>query len=184
MIEAETTTLDRMVLFYGKHSAFPLEINRFLVTRESFDHPVHVQLSRLPMRVGLLLMLYETDVVLDYRYEQLLITTAEDARTWTDRSGVNQLKPPPDSAWAKALNASTGVEFQEISPHWSDELSMNYGVKLHVDDRVPMLPPGASISVTIHDVQRPLREWLHLLLGRENLTCRLEGDTLVVEPLN
>ena len=85
MIEDEMTNLDRMVLFYRKRSSFPLEINRFLVTRESFDHPVHVQLSRLPMRVALLLMLHETDLVLDYRYEQFLVTTADDARTWTDR---------------------------------------------------------------------------------------------------
>ena len=64
------------------------------------------------------------------------------------------------------------------------ELQARYGVKLQMDERVAMLPAGATTTVSIHGAQRPLREWLHQLLGRENLTCRLDGETLVIEPLD
>ncbi len=184
LINQETTTFDQVVLRDRRAPRPAAEINRFLVTHKSFDHPVRVQLSEMPLRVGLLFMLHETGLVLDYRYDQLLITTADDARTWTDRTGVSDLQPPPDSAWAQALDSQVGVEFHDASPLWSAELQAQFGVKLQVDERVPMLPPGAAVPVSIDDVRRSLRVWLHRLLGRENLTCRLDGDTLIIEPLD
>ncbi len=160
----------------------PISIaNRALASSEfDFGQRFSDQLNGIPLRLGLLRLLRRCGLVCDYRFEQFVITTVNDARTWTDRSGVNKLQPPPGSRWAEVLEDETGVECHDVSD-MVEQLKIHYGVEVQLD-----LKSGGSTPrglCTIHTARVPNRHWLRILLGRENLTCTLDGDTLLIKPL-
>jgi antitoxin component YwqK of YwqJK toxin-antitoxin module len=185
-LQFDDATLDEVVALLREQELHEIPIsinNRALASSEfDFDQRFSDQLNGIPLRLGLLLFLRRCGLVCDYRFEQLVITTADDARTWTDRSGVKDLQPPPGSRWARALDDETGVEFYEVSD-MVDELKNRYGVKIRLGPRLRDSTPRESTTAAIHTVRMPLRYWLRILLGRENLTCELDGDTLLIRPL-
>lgn len=138
------------------------------------------QYSGMSLRLALLVFLRQCDLVCDYRYERVVITTASDARGWTDRTGVSELRPPADSPWAQVLNQETGAESTRIED-WAADFKDRRDVAVKLDPRISR-QPGASVA-RIHSAPQPQRHWLWILLGREGLTCKLDGDTLVTTPL-
>ena len=51
--------------------------------------------------------------------------------------------------------------------------------------RVWRIGRGAeSTKVSLHSVRMPRRHWMKILLGRQDLTCELEGETLRIFPLD
>jgi len=139
-----------------------------------------LEMTDLPRRVGILVFLVQAGLVCDYRFREIVVTTASDADTWTDQTGVDELQPDPGSPWAKLLDRETGVEYTTAWEFAQDLHTAGAKIWLH-----PALPADSveqTNSVIIHDSRKPLRYWLHLMLGRLNIRCELDGDTLKILP--
>lgn len=139
-----------------------------------------LQLKGTPLRIGLQRFLQSSGLVCDYRFERLVITTADDAQSWADQTGVTALKPSPDSRWTSLLDDEHGVEFYDVLD-LADELKIHYGVDVEV--KMTSRDSSQRGLFSIHDARVPNRHWMRILLGRQDLTCRLNGETLVIEPL-
>ncbi len=133
------------------------------------------------LRHGLARLLQECQLVLDYRFEQLVVTTAEDAEKWTDRTGIDILQLPAGTRWAEALNEETGVELLRVAD-WVRGFRERYGLDVQCASTVDDSEPGERIQVTMHEVRRPNRDRLRVLLGRGRLTATLEGNTMLIAP--
>jgi hypothetical protein len=72
------------------------------------------------------------------------------------------------------------VEFRHVSAFADESPEVHGGAVIRLDPRLideswPLMQP-----VSIHDNPLPFRFWLHRLLGREGLTCELDGETLLI----
>ena len=162
----------------------PITIDSRAIAARGFDLNQRFtgQFGGNSLRHGLDTLLQACQLVLDYRFEQLVVTSAEDAEKWTDRTGIDTLQLPTGSRWAEALNEETGVEFLRIAD-WVRGFREQYGLDVQFASTVEDSEPGERIQVTIHEVRRPNRDRLRILLGRGRLTATLEGNTMVIAPL-
>jgi hypothetical protein len=117
-------------------------------------------------------------MVCDFRFEQVVITTSNDATLWKDQTGVDDLELAEDSRLAQILNQKTGVEIGAIA-----DLAAIFDDSVRFDNRLHVNDEHAFRKSSIHTVQLPVRYWLHRFLGRENLTCKVDDGRLVVQPL-
>jgi hypothetical protein len=134
-------------------------------------------LQGLPLPIVLPLLLRDHDLVCDYRFDHVVITTRSDAETWEDRTGVDALMPSPGSELANRLKTETGAEIRTAS-----QLKEAFGDALMFAPDVPCTEARTSEGAIIHGPHMPRRYWLHLYLGHEGLHCDLDGDTLIVSP--
>ncbi|MDP7016426.1 MAG: hypothetical protein QGG36_11540 [Pirellulaceae bacterium] len=126
-------------------------------------------------------ILSKYDLVCDYRFERLVITTRDEAASWRDETGVDLLDPPPDSAWARHLDAGIGVEYFKVNTTWARAReSETCKIRLHPS---LLMTTEQPLEVAICVERIPFRAFLHRLLGRQAMTCKLSGDTLFVKPV-
>jgi len=179
LFESDRDSLESMI--------WQMWMGRLLGTPVAVDPSAHSQwyygispedweaLNDAPLRIALPLLLRRHGLVCDYRFEQIVITTPQEAKAWEDRTGVDALQPPPDSELAKLLETETGVEIC-TSAHLKEALGDVVTLAAGLADA----ESGASQVTSIYSVRRPLRHWLHRYLGRAGLRCELAGDKLLV----
>lgn len=118
----------------------------------------------------------------DYRYGVLWITTADDARDWTDSTGVSQLKPPPGTALDQIWSEPVSVELKSVPlTDALTELDKRLGVG--IDDSTLTLGdarPVPQITFAVQD--HPFRHVLGALLYQAGCCCEMKDDTLVIRP--
>jgi hypothetical protein len=167
-------------LFQSEFSDLSVRINeriydKSLATgRRSDSH-----LANAPLRVGIVLFLRENDLVCDYRFDELWITTQPDAENWSDKTGMDELSVAGQPRIAEALNQETAVEFATAA-----DVRNGFGELVRFNCPIECVPPSQAASRTIHTVEMPKRHWLHQFLGRNDLKCELQGNHLLITPQN
>ena len=108
-LQSDAITLDEIVTIWLERDLLDasMRVDRRALSGNIVDR-FDIHFERVPLRVLLHVFLQRFDLVCDYRFDQLVVTTGKDALTWRDRTGVMDLRPPPGSAWAKALDAKNG----------------------------------------------------------------------------
>jgi antitoxin component YwqK of YwqJK toxin-antitoxin module/beta-lactamase regulating signal transducer with metallopeptidase domain len=147
------------------------------------DTPVTMMLRGISLRGGLQLVLAPLGLAAVYRHEVLVITTLEDRKTWRDRTGVAELKPPAGSRMANALSEETVLGFintplQDILPFLRD----SHGIKIQLDRTAPA--SVATRAVTLNLRRITLQSALFFLLEPLDLRCDLRDDVLVIRPVD
>src|SRR5262245_14482809 len=84
-----------------------------LDTKGGFDLnlPITGTYRGLELQSALVLMLAPHGLACDYRYGVLCVTTAESAKNWRDKTGVEDIRPPAGSSLARAWDEPTGTAF-------------------------------------------------------------------------
>jgi hypothetical protein len=141
------------------------------------DLPVEFDVNEMPGIMALVEMLQQHNLVCDYRYGTLWVTTPEIAAVWRDTTGVEQIVPPPGSRLAAEWEKSTELNFIQTPLH--DVLSILADVhSISIDASQASSPP---LTVEVSGVS--LKEGLGRVLYRARCKCSLRGDALVVEDL-
>lgn len=115
----------------------------------------------------------------DYRYGRLWITTVEDAKAWSDPTGINKIVPPAGSSLARRWNELTTVP---VGYPVGESLFWLKEWRIDLDLSVIEHPNAADPNVTFVTVGEtlPLHQVLGSALYQTGCRCELRGETLVV----
>jgi len=139
----------------------------------------------------------------DSRYGCVWITTAADAKGWHDPTGVAEIRPPEESALARAWNEPVPLisvarkpDFSPVAvpragpaaaPEFSlDDMLAMLAQRLNIDIDASAITPQAQdpkfVAVTGTTFGLAFRHVLAQLLYFTGCRCKLEGEMLVILP--
>jgi hypothetical protein len=144
-----------------------------------------------PLILALSQLLSPYDLACDFRYGLLVVTSAESAAQWKDRTGVTQLVPPHGSRLAAEWNKTTDLDSVE-TPLKDLTLYLRDKHRGAILLDLSRLPPGpfdyrkgvitVDVPITIQLRSMSVKNALGMLLDRIGCKASLKGETLVIEP--
>jgi hypothetical protein len=140
-----------------------------------------------PLIVALGGMLQPHDLVCDYRYGMLWIADRQEAETWRDPTGIDQIVPPAGTRLAKNWEANSGAEFIETPLRAAVEIAVRQHVPLAEFDWSHVSPERQDGRlqvgvITLNLEHIPMKHVLGVILEQSGCRARLDGETLVIEP--
>ena len=139
------------------------------------ERPFDSHLACAPLRVGIVLFLRESELICDYRFGEVWVTTRRDAANWSDKTGMDELRLQRGTRLTEALNRRTAVELATQA-----DVRNCLGELVRFDCPMEAVNETQTSSATIHTVEMPIRYWLHQFLGRNDLECELVGNQLLI----
>ena len=139
---------------------------------------------QIPLGLGLHEMAASQELVFDYRFHVLWLTTPKAAAAWKDNTGVSDLKPADGSPLAKALTESPKFDLLATPiAKLAEPLQKEHNVTLDVSRAseakwTRLSEPSSRVLRMLS-----LRDALSILLYQHNCRCREEGGKLIIEPL-
>jgi hypothetical protein len=124
----------------------------------------------------------------DYRYGCLWITSAEDARDWTDPTGVLEIQPKEGTSlaeiWSQPVSVSTMRTTTDNQPLATilKSLATQVGLEIDTSQINPTDEEPNRYSTVFHINQHPFHLTLGILLYETGCRCELHGDKLVILP--
>jgi hypothetical protein len=187
-----TTTIDfvemplkDVAIYLSETHQIPIALDPIRI--ENPDQPLSFALEGIHLRSALILLLAPHNLACDYRYGSLWITTADDVEDWHDSTGVSEIKPPKDSALARAWLDTGVIDAVEV-PLAFVLADLEQKLLINIDaTRIPFptkqpMPREALLHVTLAMKGVPFQHILGRLLYQTRCRCRLEGETLVILP--
>jgi hypothetical protein len=167
------------VLYLGDNHDMPI---RLLLEDSaiSIDAPITCKMEEpLPLMVAFRQMLEPLGLVCDYRYSVFRVTTPERARE-PDRTGLDQIVPPPGTRLAAAWEAPSEMDFIE-TPLKDTLLYMEDMHSIRFDISALPAEYRDRVTVTTSLSRIPFKHALALLLEQQKLRASLTGETIVLE---
>jgi hypothetical protein len=152
--------------------------------------PLTCRLDGLDVKMALVLLLARHNLVADYHYGAVWVTTPQLAGPWPDRTGIDKIRPPEESQLARVWNepvnfATTLVLIDPGQQPLAEVIAAAFG-SLKVEFDVTRVEANAGepgrFPVVAHLQNIPFRHALAYLLYQANCRCKLEGETLVILP--
>jgi hypothetical protein len=147
------------------------------------DTLVTAKYEGLDLCSGLTLLTAPYGLGCDYRYGCVWITSADDARDWSDPTGVVGIRPDRGTALGKAWNKPTTAS--ALHRQLADVLaSVAKPLAVSIDTRAvePREENPAGFPVNANQTNLPFRDVLGYLLYQTGCRCELDGETLVILP--
>ena len=183
------SSLAEAVDWIHHYSKVSVGIDRRALTEAGLAEDLTVDMSTTKhtnTHLMLVLMCEPHDLAPTFRFGMIWITTKDNAKNWTDRTGVSQVRKsaPPNAlpeireriaaAWPKhALFDFLDTPCPEIGRHLAD----SYQVPLQCDERLNFVP----ITSSLHSIN--LQNALSALCDQYNLRVRWkDAGTLIIEP--
>jgi hypothetical protein len=149
-----------------------------------FDLPITGEYRGCDLYTVLLLLTAPNGLACDYRYGCVWITSAEDGYDWREPTGVAEIKPPKDTALARAWNEisppvdTVQTPLTEVLAYMKQPLAIEIDTSQIEEATEVTSPPLVTAGL------RGLKfcDTLGQLLYRTGCRCRLEGEKLVVLP--
>ncbi len=154
--------------------------------------------AELPLIVALDRLLSPHGLACDYRYGVLWIDRTAAIALWQDKTGVDEIRPPPASALAEIWERTDLVGMHFVQTPLLDALQYigdQHGPGLVFDTSAfPPLPPGprrvgpgGTVLATFRPVsvqvgRMPFKHSLGLILDQADCRVTLRGETLVIAP--
>jgi hypothetical protein len=148
------------------------------------SQPITCEYHSLDLATILTLITAEYDLACDYRFGGLWFTTPEDVKEWRDPTGVAEVRPAADSAFAR--NGPDDTIFVQVNNALLVDvlgsLAQNADIAIDMSRIEPAATGRPAISVTVNQRNLAIRDVLGHLLYQTGCRCRLEGETLVILP--
>lgn len=147
------------------------------------DVPVTATLSGLDLQSALAVITAPHGLACDYRYGLIWITKAEDVKNWRDPTGVADIRPPGGSSLSRAWNEPIVIDSVQL-PLADVMTFLATKAAISIDsNRIDKTADGKPIMVNATIRGQPLKHALGHLLYNSGCCCELDGETLVIRPL-
>ena len=142
------------------------------------DGPLTDNLSGLDLQSGLILLLHDYELAIDYRHGCVWVTPTQDAVNWRDPTGASGIRPPSGSALALAWNEPQDLKYYKTPLKAAlDALANSLAIEI---DTSQLDPAGHLLTVNVKGL--PLRHALGVVLDRTGCRCKLENGKLFILP--
>jgi len=159
----------------------PITIDLAHITQA--DLPVTIDIKNIDLCSALTLITAPHDLASDYRYGMICVTTAKDSENWHDPTGVAEIKPPKETALARAWNTSASLEAvnSPLAPAL-DYLGKVLAINIDTTKLSSETDRSNAYPITVNAKGLPFRHILGLALYQAHCRCQLDGDKLVILP--
>ena len=188
MLDFTNVAVKDVVVYLQEAHGIPIEVDVRSLERQriSITKPITENLDRIPLSIALVAMLEPVGVAADYRFGVIMICSAEDAKTWRDRTGVEKILPRPDSALARQWEEDVTIDCVEAAlPAVIAQITNQTGIPFDLSPLAlgDATQPRRRTSITMNLNGPALKNALGILCEQCELHVRQHGDTLVLEPM-
>jgi hypothetical protein len=191
MFDFVEVPLADVVAFQEQIHRIPLRLNRRGIEQHQGDtqRPITVSMRSIPLSVALVAISQPLGWSLDYRFGTITIGPAVPDG---DPTGVQEVRPPPNSALATAWNQPVSMDFanQPLATVIAS-LQAQTGVRFDVSATAQVMPskqpesrarPKLKLPAGVNFRDLSLRNSLGVLCEEYGLRLRQRGEVLVFEP--
>ncbi|HEX5103077.1 MAG TPA: hypothetical protein VFV87_04660, partial [Pirellulaceae bacterium] len=153
--------------------------------------PVTYQVDGLDVKTALVLLLARHELVADYHYGAVWVTTPELAGPWHDPTGIDKITPPEGSPLAGVWDEPVDVTTTWSTPIYPGQqplakvIAEAFGplmIEIDTSRLAPTTDDPGRFPVVANLQKIPFRHALAYLLFQAKCRCELRGETLVILP--